>query len=198
MSNLLPCPFCSSAADCRVDKIVSGSHVPSYYVGCSKCRFYSEDNNYEVAISRWNIRVLEADRERKSWFSYIERALYDERAAIVAWMHDPPEDMIDPIAEVISIAETSKKIADKKARHILETVADHIDRSDHRRTTAFQDMGVYNRIVHHERARCAAIARAWVVGSPTSTTESVVKAIAEAIDAGETANALTVMVPQTN
>lgn len=35
-----------------------------------------------------------------------------------------------------------------------------------------------------ERTRCASIARQWIKGAPTTTTENVVSAIAEAIEAG--------------
>lgn len=57
--DLLPCPFCGGAAECRPDEVGSGGqHVPPYYAGCRKCGFVFAYEEPAEAITAWNTRHL--------------------------------------------------------------------------------------------------------------------------------------------
>ena len=45
-------------------------------------------------------------------------------------------------------------------------------------------LALVDRAIQDERHRCATIARQWIKGAPTTTTEAVVAAIADAIESG--------------
>lgn len=68
-------------------------------------------------------------------------------------------------------------------QQFAETPAERSERRVSREREGW--LQLVERAIQDERHRCATIARQWIKGAPTTTTETVVGAIVEAIERGD-------------